>query len=206
MYIGKEEMELIIAFLAGVEFTSKYEITFQHDLTDYIFQKYSDLEKLQSLKNDPDLYTLIQQVEILGTELEKSPTTIFKKEAIEFLQYISDDELGGLYIRAMSEQIKDELVRNIESNDEHFTDTFTTSRIDQILKELNEWHGRSLTQRQMELLKAIKDENTNRVMKWHKRKEGEIDDRSEVRRLSRILLSELAREDNGRDSRFSFSE
>lgn len=191
MYIGKEEMDLIIAFLSGIELSSKFQLRFGGDLVEYIFSKYSKNEKIQELKKNRNYYSLKEQIIQLSLEENKTPIQIFKKEALNLLTFISDEVFDGLYLQSMTDQLKLHLQKNIESKDEPFTTSFRSSPEDYILRYLKEWNGKTLPENQIEILEEIKKENSKRNAIWMKRNEGKIDNKSKIRELSKKLLDEL---------------
>lgn len=191
MYIGKEEMDLIIAFLSGIELSSKFQLRFGGDLVEYIFSKYSKNEKIQELKKNRNYYSLKEQIIQLSLEENKTPIQIFKKEALNLLTFISDEVFDGLYLQSMTDQLKLHLQKNIESKDEPFTTSFRSSPEDYIFRYLKEWNGKTLPENQIEILEEIKKENSKRNAIWMKRNEGKIDNKSKIRELSKKLLDEL---------------
>jgi hypothetical protein len=199
MYIGKEDINQIFSFLLGIELFTKFKLRFHCDLSDFIFKKYEELESIQSLKSNLNVFTLIQQLEILEKELNDDKISIFKKESMLFLVYISDQKLKKAYRSTLAKEIGTELHKNIGSKDEPFNNTFSGSRISQLYKELIEWPGETFSIAQLNLLKSISEEDMNRNLKWHKKKEGEIDDKSKIREISLTLIHELTRDNNGYD-------
>jgi hypothetical protein len=205
MYIGKEDINQIFSFLLGIELSTKFKLRFHCDLSDFIFKKYEELESIQSLKSNLNVFTLIQQLEILEKELNDDKISIFKKESMLFLVYISDQKLKKAYRSTLAKEIGTELHKNIGSKDEPFNNTFSGSRISQLYKELIEWPGETFSIAQLNLLKSISEEDMNRNLKWHKKKEGEIDDKSKIREISLTLIHELTRDNNGYDDRFAIA-
>jgi len=199
MYIGKEDMYQILTFLLGFELATKFKLRFHCDLSDFIFKKYKDLESIQALKNNLNVFTLIRQLEILEKELNDDKISIFKKESMMFLVYISDKNLNNAYRSKLAKKIGTELHINLKSKDEPFSNTFNGSRINQLNKEIIEWPGETFSIVQLNLLKSISEEDMNRNLKWHKRKEGEIDNKTKIRELSLTLIYELTRDNNGYD-------
>jgi hypothetical protein len=199
MYIGKEDINQIFSFLLGIELATKMKLRFNCDLSDFLFKKYENLENIQALKNNLNSYTIIQQLEILGKELNEDKISIFKKESLNFLVSISDQKLNKAYRSILAKEIGTELHKNLESKDEPFNKRFEPSRINDLYKELIEWPGETFSVKQLNLLKSISEEDNNRFLKWLKQKECEIDDKSKIRELSLTLIYELTKDNNGYD-------
>ena len=199
MYIGKEDINQIFSFLLGIELSTKFKLRFNRDLSDFIFNKYEELESIMSLKCNLCAFTLIQQLEILEKELNADKISIFKKESMMFLVNVSDEKLKKAYRSTLAKEIGTELHKNLRSKDEPFKNTFKGSRISQLYKELREWPGENLSDNQLKLLESINNEDMNRYLKWLKKKEGEIDDKSKIREISLSLIHELTRDNNGYD-------
>lgn len=199
MYIGKEDINQIFSFLLGIELSTKFKLRFHCDLSDFIFNKYEELESIQSLKRNLNVFTLIQQLEILEKELNDDKISIFKKESMLFLVNVSDQKLKNAYRSTLTKEIGTELHKNLRSKDEPFKNTFNGSRISQLYKELREWLGENLSDNQLKLLESINKEDMNRNLKWLKKNKGKIDDRSKIREISLSLIHELTKDNNGYD-------
>lgn len=195
MYVGQQEMDLIIAFIEGMRFATSNKIDFGNDLIEYIFEKYPSNQAIQKLADNRNFHTLKQQVEVLSTSTELTPEHIFRKEAEGFLVYISDEIYDGLFRRKLKVELIEHLNKNLEASDSEFTSTFLSSPEDSIYKYFNEWSGKTMPTEQLKILKDIKDINYDRMINWHQKKEGEIDDKSELRKLSKELLDKIT-EDN----------
>ena len=195
MYVGVAEMDLIIAFLSGKELSTKFKLRFGNDLTEYVFNKYSDNQALKELEQNPNYYTLKEQMNELSIETNKTAVQVFRKEAIEFLMYISDEIFDGLYRNTLVSQLKLQLESNINSKDEIFTKSFRSAPEDYILRYLEEWKGKIIPHNQMELLREIGEENSRRSNEWITQKEGQLDDKSRIRELSIKLLNILTKGD-----------
>lgn len=191
MYVGKEEMDAILAFIGGVELSSKFKLRFGSDLINFIFKQYPNLQALQAIRTNIHYYTLKQQTEILSKTTSQTPVQVFSQEAIRFLVHVSDIGLSGYYRQTLIAHLKGALVKNLDAIDEEFGNSFNSSPEDQILKFLTEWPGLSLDGEAMELLQAISNVNLSRKLLWTKHQPGDLDDKSKLRDLSKELLVRL---------------
>ncbi len=196
MYVGAEEMDLILAFIRGIELSTKFKLRFSDDLSNYIFEKYGDNREMQALKEHLNYHTLKEQISIICKSNDKTEVQNFSIEAIEFLVMISDQKLDGLFRSKLKSDLIMYLLQNSNSEDLPFSSSFRSSPEDTIYRFFKEWPGKGMPSDQFELLKSIKKINLVRNSKWHNHKEGDIDDKSELRLKSNELLELLSADDS----------
>ena len=194
MYVGKEEIDLILAFIGGMELRTKFKLKFGSDLICYIFDKYTNSIEIQELKSNLNYYTLKEQLIKLKELNGETEIQNFKSESIEFLVFISDQKLNGIFKSSLKTDLIKSLQKNVNSKNELFTNTFKGSSTDEIIRLFEEWPGKNLSSEQLEILKSIKKINSNRSLKWLKHKNGEIDDKTDLRLKSKELLKKITRD------------
>ena len=196
MYVGAEKMDLILAYIRGFELATKFKLRFADDLSAYIFAKYGDNGEMQALKQDLNYHTLKEQISIITKSNDKTDAQNFSIEATEFLVMISDEKLDGVFRSKLKSDLIMYLLQNVNSEDLAFSSSFRSSPEDSIYRFFKEWPGKGMPSAQFEILESIKQINLDRNLKWHNHKEGEIDDKGELRLKSNELLELISTDDS----------
>lgn len=195
MYVGNNNIDLILAFIGGIALSTKFKLQFGQDLIEYIFEKYKDKGELQQLKQKQNYFTLKEQLAIISKLNDKTEVENFSHEASEFLVHVSDDHLAGLFRSKLKSDLIMYLLHNVNSEDIPFTTSFKSSPEDSIFRFFEEWPGIGMPSKQFDLLKSIKEINSKRNLLFLEQKAGAIDDKSELRLKSNELLDLLSKDD-----------
>jgi len=141
--MGTNDWNEVENFIRFYELGSKWECNFKNLLTDQLFDKY-EIRMPSS--------GLIEQLKLIAIKTKTNWDEIFIQEAMDILRTQSD---GGNQFRF--QKILRNKILNYFQNMPDEIDSSYFMNLNQINRQVDDWHGQNLTEREIKMFKEIKE-------------------------------------------------